>query len=108
MLTAHILAEMIAVAERIRAMPLFIYLPVREEISDRTPLTDAERFLFAVCQTHGKVRCLSARPAFAEEIARGTTFKLRGHWDPAGHLVVAKATRRYLMAEGYSITPGTH
>jgi hypothetical protein len=99
-LTALILADMIAVAERIHARPLFVYLPVGEEIADRTPLTDGERFLSGVCRTYGKVRCFSTRPFFAEEMARGTTFKLTGHWDPAGHRVVAKAIRRYLMGEG--------
>jgi hypothetical protein len=105
MVTAHILDEVIAVAERIHAIPLLIYLPTGEEISDRTPLTDGERFLFGVCQTHGNVRCLSARPSFAQEIATGTTLKLTGHWDPAGHLVVAKAIRRYVLCEGLGVVP---
>jgi hypothetical protein len=47
------------------------------------------------------VKCLSALPQFAEEMAKGTTFKTRGHWDAAGHAVVAQAIVRYLSDSGY-------
>jgi hypothetical protein len=93
------------VADRIQATPIFTYLPVEEEITSRSLLTDGEQVLFALCQTNGKVRCFSARPSFAEAIAEGTVCKLTGHWDPAGHCAVAQAIRRYLIDEGYVVAP---
>jgi hypothetical protein len=96
-LTSHILNEMIEVADNIHAIPIFVYLPAGEEITAQTPLTYGEKFLFSLCQTNDKVRCFSSRPYFAEEIAKGTIFKLRGgHWEPSCHLVIAKAIMGYL------------
>ena len=104
-LTARILDELIEVANRIQAIPMLTYLPVEEEITSHSLLTDGEQVLFALCQTNGKVRCFSARPSFAEAIAEGTVCKLTGHWDPADHRAVAQAIRRYLVDEGYGVAP---
>jgi hypothetical protein len=60
-----------------------------------------EAYLFSICQLNDKARCFSARPQFAAKIAKGQRFKSGGHWDPAGHMVVAEAIRNHLEAEGY-------
>jgi hypothetical protein len=52
-----------------------------------------EAYLFSICQLNDKARCFSARPQFAAKIAKGQRFKSGGHWDPAGHMVVAEAIR---------------
>src|SRR5574341_214630 len=105
LLTLHILNEMVDVADSIHAIPIFVYLPEGEEITDDTPLAYGEKFLFAFCQRNNKVGCFSSRPYFAEETAKRTKFELRGHWGPSGHLVVAKAIMRYLLNKRYVVPP---
>jgi len=38
---------------------------------------------------------------FTAKIEKGKCLKFGGHWDPAGHMVVAEAIRNHLEAEGY-------
>jgi hypothetical protein len=107
-ITTALLTEIITLTDRIHAIPIFVYLPPGGEISDRTALTQGEKFLFSMCETNGKVKCFSTRPAFAEKIAKGTkeaSFILKWHWGPEGHLTVAEAIKRYLVDEGYVVLP---
>ncbi len=104
-ITTAILNETIKLADSIHAALIFVYLIPAEEISNSTILMEGEKYFFSMCQTNDKVRCFSTRPYFAEEVGKGTTFKLRGHWGPAGHLTVAKAIKRYLVDEGLVFLP---
>jgi hypothetical protein len=92
--------KMVEVCDSIQAIPMFIYLPARWEITAHAPLIDGEKFLFSLCQTNGKVRCFSARPYFAKGVEKGIKFAL-GHWNPPGHLAVAEAISDYLINEEY-------
>jgi hypothetical protein len=67
--------------------------------------TRGEAYMFSICQLNEKARCFSTRPQFAEKQMRGEAFKTSGHWEPAGHLVVAEAIKNYLIDEGYVTRP---
>jgi hypothetical protein len=68
-------------------------------------VTQYETYMFSICQLHQKAKCFSTRPYFAEKIAKGATFKLIGHWEPAGHRTVAEAIKHYLVDAGYIAVP---
>ena len=95
--TTAILAEMIKVIESIHAIPILAYLPRSREIAMDVAVTRGETYMFSMCQLNEKAKCFSTRPHFAEKIAKGETFKSGGHWEPAGHLVVAEAIKNYLV-----------
>lgn len=101
--TAAILTELINTSDSVHATPIFVHLPTGTEIANRTgtSLTQAETFLFSICERNDKVRCISAWPHFAEKIAKGTIFESKWHLGPKGHLTVAEAINRYLVDEGY-------
>jgi hypothetical protein len=100
-----ILTDIIKSIESIHAIPILVYLPTRKEIYERTAVTRHETYMFSICQINGKAKCFSTRPYFAEKIAKGETFKVKGHWDPAGHHVVAEAIKQYLVDAGLIIVP---
>lgn len=104
-ITTAILTDMINAVESIHAIPIFAYLPRGREIGSNKTAVEDEAYLLSVCQPSAKAKCFSARPLFAEKIAKGERFKTGGHWDPAGHRVVAEAIRRYLVDEGYIAAP---
>ncbi len=99
-LTQAIFDEWIATVRQIRAEPLFVYLPVIEELDDTSSaLTAREQFLKGYCDSR-RVACLFLRPAFAAAYARGARFNRPGrHWDPAAHQVAARAIAKYLASE---------
>jgi len=99
--TTAILKEMINVIESAHATPILEYLPRGKEITNKAAKTEDEAYLFSICQLNDKARCFSARPQFTAKIEKGKCFKFGGHWDPAGHMVVAEAIRNHLEAEGY-------
>lgn len=96
-----ILSELVRVTDSIKAIPMFVYLPIGKEIAVGRDSTSDERWFVKFCQQHRTVKCVSALPQFAEEMGKGATFKTRGHWDAAGHAVVAQAIARYLTDSGY-------
>lgn len=100
-ITTAILTEIIKVADSIHAKPIFVYLPSGNEIFDPTILIPGEDYLFAMCETNDRVTCFSARPRFAEKIAKGVAFKKKGHWGTAGHLAAAEAIKLHLDDGGY-------
>lgn len=104
-ITTAILTDMIELIKSIHAIPILVYLPAGREISRRIAVTQYEAYMFSMCQLNEKAKCLSTRPYFAEKIAKGETFKLRGHWEPAGHRTVAEAIKHYLVDEGYITVP---
>src|SRR5215510_7698572 len=104
-ITTALLMELIQSVESIPATPILAYLPRGREIALDIAVTQDEKYLFSVCQLNEQARCFSTRPYFAEKIAKGETFKPGGHWEPAGHLAVAEAIKRYLVDQGYVTAP---
>jgi hypothetical protein len=104
-ITTAILMELIRSVESIPATPILAYLPRGREIALDVAVTQDEKYMFSICQFNERAKCFSTRPYFAEKIARGETFKARGHWEPAGHLAVAEAIKRYLVDEGHVVAP---
>ena len=96
-ITTAILTEMIEVIESVHAIPILAYLPRSSEIAMDVAVTRGEAYMFSMCQLNEKAKCFSTRPYFAEKIAKGEAFKSGGHWEPAGHLVVAEAIKNYLV-----------
>ena len=104
-ITTAILTDMIRVVESIPATPILAYLPRGREIAMDIAATEGETYMFSICKLNEKAKCFSTRPYFAEKIAEGESFKLRGHWDAAGHMTVAEAIKNYLIDEGYITAP---
>jgi hypothetical protein len=106
-LTRALLDETIATTRSIGAVPVFVYLPVYEEIqplpesfhtltAKSPPVANREQYLGAICQEQG-IRCLFLRPRFEEEVKRGVDFNARGHWNPAAHRLAAQEIRSFLL-----------
>lgn len=100
-LTAAILTEIIAQADSIQAIPIFVYLPLIEEIAISDPMTIGEEYLTKVCGKNKIVRYFSARPYLIEQLNKGVTFKERGHWGSVGNFAIAEAIKQYLVNESY-------
>jgi len=98
--TTAILTEMVNVTRRVGATPIFVYLPLGEEVS-APGMTKGEAYLSSMCAQDGNVRYFSTRLHFAEEAKRGENFKPLGHWQPVGHRIAAEAIAAYLRSEGY-------
>jgi hypothetical protein len=99
--TDAILTEMVRVTDSIKAIPMFVFLPIGKELTVGRDSTSDEKWFVKFCKEHRSVKCFSAFPQFAEETSKGATFKTKGHWDGAGHAVVAQAIARYLTDSGY-------
>jgi lysophospholipase L1-like esterase len=95
-ITEAILRQMTKEIRQAGATPVFAYLANGRENAGKAPLNDDERWFNGLCQRLSTVHCLSTRPYFDERVAAGQKFKLKGHWEPAGHVVVADAIGRFL------------
>jgi hypothetical protein len=89
--------DMIKLIDSMHATPILAYLPRSSEIAMDVAVTRGEAYMFSICQLNEKAKCFSTRPYFAKKIAKGEAFKSGGHWEPAGHLVVAEAIKNYLV-----------
>ena len=63
-------------------------------------VTQDEAYMFSMCDPKKKAKCFTTRPYFAEKITQGEKFKLRGHWEPAGHRTVAEALEVIWLMKG--------
>jgi len=95
-ITEAILRQMSQEVKAAGAIPVFVYLANGKENAGKAPLNDDERWFNGLCQRLPAVHCLSTRPLFDERVAAGQKFKLKGHWEAAGHVVVAEAISRFL------------
>lgn len=100
-LTEAILNEIIEQTDSINSIPIFVYIPLIEEISVSDSITIGEKYLNDVCEQNNIARFLSTRPLFIEQSNKGVTFKERGHWGPAGNFVIAEAIKQYLVDGNY-------
>lgn len=100
-ITSAILSEMIRVTDSAGAVPVFVYLPIGREMTIRSDSTSDEKWFARFCREQQvKLKCASALPPFHQAMRAGTTFKTRGHWDAAGHAVVAPAIAQFLTQSG--------
>lgn len=102
-LATAILTEIIAQADSIQAIPIFMYIPLIEEIAISDSTTIGEKYLTKVCENNEIVKYFSARPYLIEQLYNGVTFKKRGHWGSVGNFAIAEAIKQYLV-NGDNIT----
>jgi hypothetical protein len=106
-LTRALLGEIIATTRSIGAVPVFVYLPVYEEIEPlpkssypltamSPPVTDREQYLRGICQ-EWDIPCLFLRRRFEEEVKKGVDFNARGHWNMTAHRLAAQEIRAFLL-----------
>ncbi len=87
-LTGHILGEIAITAEKIGAVPIFVFLPKIKEINT---LKWEEIFFHSYCDERDKIFCFSTRLDFIEKQKKGGQLKRLGHWGPLGHVTAAEA-----------------
>lgn len=94
-----ILAEMVKLIREAGAVPLFLYLPVENELGDRDAApTRGESFLKSVCQSLD-VSCPSLRLPLAALVDPGDRSVTRRHWPPRIHHSAAELLREALQKE---------
>ncbi|MEM8859813.1 MAG: hypothetical protein AAGD96_15910 [Chloroflexota bacterium] len=95
-ITTAILDEIVATTQEIGAIPVLVYMPWGEEITEDLDLVEWEAFMLSYCEQNPEVHCTTLRPEFADGLAAGTTFH-EGHWKPPGHQVVADGVFDFLV-----------
>ncbi|HMD97579.1 MAG TPA: SGNH/GDSL hydrolase family protein [Terriglobia bacterium] len=109
-LTRALLDEIIATTRSIGATPVFVYLPVGEEIQPfraqylaySPSVEEREQFLRDYCQNRG-IPCVLLGPRFREEAKRGVHLLppqgLFGHWTPEAHRIAAQEIKDFLVKD---------
>lgn len=109
--TKALLDEIIATSRSVRATPVFVYLPVYEEIESHAkgqsyplivksiPFADRERYLHGICQEE-HIPCLFLRSRFDAEVKRGVDLHPQGHWNATAHSLAAQEMQNFLIAQG--------
>ena len=97
--TRAILDEFRRTAVALAAVPVFVFLPIEDEItlSERPPSPE-ERFFFRYCRDRG-IQAIDLRPVFQAWLKRGVALKDVGHWDPLEHRIAAEGIHAYLLAQ---------
>ncbi len=97
-LTKLLFDEIVRTARSIQAVPVFVDMPVGDEIDDTSDsMSGREQFLYAYCKERS-IPCLFLRPRFREEINKGVKFQTVGHWNPEAHNVAAQEIRGFLLS----------
>jgi len=98
-ITSAILTELVNTIRSHGAVPVFVYLPVWNQIYDlREGLTANEEFLNRYCHRQS-VACSFLRPYFRQEVKKGVSFNIRTHWGPGAHMLAAQAIRDFLVKD---------
>lgn len=95
-----LLSEIVIESVKIGATPIFVYLPLIEEIPSTDDLVPGEVFLSNFCEKNQSASYFSARPYLIDKEKRGTVYKKKGHWGPAGNLAIAEAISQFLIDSG--------
>lgn len=103
--TTAILMDMIEVIQGIHAIPILVNIPNGGEIFAPPGISDDEAYMFSLCALNKKAECFNTKPYFAERLAKGESFKVVGHWDPAGNRTIAEAIKNFLVDKGHIIVP---
>jgi hypothetical protein len=80
------------------ARPVFVYLPILDEIGAAEP-SPGEVFFETACRDSGLV-CVSLRPTFFERVRSGQWLRRRGHWGPTEHRAAAEDLLALLVERG--------
>lgn len=95
LITKSLLDELIKTTEEVGAIPIFVYLP---DALDRH-MPPEEEFFTDYCNVR-KIRCMSLRPYFGDNISAGESFKAYGgHWNTKGNFVAAQGIKEYLIEQ---------
>jgi hypothetical protein len=96
-LTAALLDEIAKTSRAAGAAPIFVYLPVYNEIPrPEMDMSDGERFFFAYCRERN-IRSINLQKYFYKKLKRGVALKTFDHWSPDEHLTAAEGIRDYLV-----------
>jgi hypothetical protein len=79
------------------AVPIFVYLPILDEITrPEMDMSDGERFFFSYCHERG-IQSIYLQRFFHEKLERGVVLKKTFHWGPEEHRTAAEGIRAYLF-----------
>jgi hypothetical protein len=95
-ITSRILNRFIEVVDDIGSQPLFVYLATGDDIIKPALASYGEKFFQQFCRQNQKVHYFSTRKDFLEATRSGTKLKTEGHWDSAGHWIVANSIKSHL------------
>jgi len=99
-LTIALLDEIANTIRTAGAVPIFVYLPTFNEITQsEMDMSDGERFFFSYCQQRG-IQSINLQRFFHEKLERGLHLETTGHWDPLEHRTAAEGIRAYLVKHG--------
>jgi len=107
-ITGLLLSEIASVTRSIGALPVFVYLPVNEEIepfpqfgitTNSPPVEDREQYLRSLCEREN-VPCLFLGPRFREKVRQGADFHARGHWNAQAHALAGEEIKTFLLKNG--------
>jgi hypothetical protein len=104
-ITERLLDRIVEDAMACDARAVFVYLAFGEEITGDKP-SDDEAFFRTYCESrvswyNGRLTCMDTRPEFRRQVRAGQRFRgghTEGHYDPAGHLLVAREIVKHLTA----------
>jgi hypothetical protein len=113
----RLLDQIVATTHSIGATPVFVYLPVYEEIqplpksaylltASSPPVEDREKYLNDFCQERD-VPCLFLRSRFHEEVQKGANFNAAGHWNAEAHNLAAQEIKDFLLRRNLIQTGST-
>jgi hypothetical protein len=105
--TRLLLGQIASTTRSIGAVPVFVYLPVYEEIqpipkgsflltANSPSVANREEYLHQVCQEQD-IPCLFLRPRFREEVEKGVNFDPERHWNAQAHKVAAQEMIDFLV-----------
>jgi hypothetical protein len=106
-LTSSVLDDIIATARSIGAVPVFVHMPVYEELvlpennltgpQTYTPTAaEKEEFIRSYCEER-RIACVFLGRRFREEIKKGIDFNAHGHWNPRAHRLAAEELKEFLL-----------
>jgi hypothetical protein len=99
-LTIALLDEIANTIRAAGAVPIFVYLPVLNEITQsEIDMSDGERFFFSYCEQRG-IQSINLQRFFREKIKHGVHLETTGHWDPLEHRTAAEGIQAYLVKHG--------
>jgi hypothetical protein len=83
------------------AVPIFVYLPIGDEITrPEMDTSDNERFFFSYCRERG-IQSIYLQRFFHEKLEQGVHLQTIFHWDPLEHRTAAEGIRAYLVEHGF-------
>jgi len=106
--TGQLLDEIIKTTRGFGAVPVFVYLPVNEEIAPlpqfgittKSPaVAEREQYLRGVCEKE-KLPCLFLRTRFRQEVEKGVDLHPRGHWNATAHSIAGEEIKNFLSSNG--------